>query len=79
MFFGHTEILSMFQIFWNRYFWSYRNSVRVPGKLQPMFEITLIFSERPGNPGIGVLRHYRDLSCIPEILEFLFSVTERLC
>jgi hypothetical protein len=29
MFFGHTEILSMFQNFWNRYFcfWSYTNPV----------------------------------------------------
>ncbi len=32
----------------------------------------VIFSERPGNPEIGVLRHFRDLSCIPEILDFHF-------
>jgi hypothetical protein len=56
MFFGHTEILSMFQNFWNRYFWSYSNSVGVPEKLHPVFEITQIFSERSRNPGIGVLR-----------------------
>jgi hypothetical protein len=43
-----------------------------PEKLKPVFKITQIFSERSGNPGIGVLRHSEIFRAFQKFWNFHF-------